>query len=227
MNGHKSGSEPNLDKGENRMNIIEKNEALSTKPLVTDQPLFLWLEQQTRKILGKPMLQEEVLGKVVTQATNDENLIGILLFGSLASGTHTWKSDIDLIFIYQSCQPASGVANLIVDGVMVQYFFTSFETLLENQENVPYLLHIFCNAKILFDRHGTFTPIVNQIEAYFSVHPEVEEEWDQLKELHQVEKKGPVCAQTTILQRWDELEDKYSGGERKRTFFTGIPADGL
>jgi len=227
MNGHKSGSEPNLDIGENRMNIIEKNEALSTKPLVTDQPLFLWLEQQTRKILGKPMLQEEVLGKVVTQATNDENLIGILLFGSLASGTHTWKSDIDLIFIYQSCQPASGVANLIVDGVMVQYFFTSFETLLENQENVPYLLHIFCNAKILFDRHGTFTPIVNQIEAYFSMHPEVEEEWVQLKELHQVEKKGPVCAQTTILQRWDELEEKYSGGGHKRTFFTGMSGDGL
>lgn len=209
------------------MNIIEKNEALSTRPLVTDQPLFLWLEQQTRKFLGKPLLQEEVLGKVVTRATGDQNLIGILLFGSLASGTHTWKSDIDLIFIYQTCQPASGVANLIVDGVMVQYFFTSLDTLIENQENVPHLLHIFCNAKILFDRHGTFTPVVNKIEAYFSMHPEVEEEWVQLKELHQVEKKGPVCAQTTILQRWDEMEEKYSGGVRRRTFFTGMPADRL
>jgi len=227
MNGHLPGSGPIFDKGENSMNIIEKNEALSTKPLVSNQPLFLWLEQQTRKILGKPMLQEEVLGKVVAEATGDQNLIGILLFGSLASGTHTWKSDIDLIFIYQRCQPVSGVANLIVNGVMVQYFFASFDTLLENQENVPYLLHIFCDAKILFDRNGTFTPVVNQIEAYFSVHPEVEEEWMQLEDLHQVEKKGPVCAQTTILQRWDELEDNYSGGERKRTFFTGMPADGL
>jgi hypothetical protein len=34
-------------------------------------------------------------------------LIGILLFGSLASGTHTWKSDIDLIFVYELCEPSS------------------------------------------------------------------------------------------------------------------------
>ena len=32
----------------------------------------------------------------------DPNLLGILLFGSVASGTETWKSDIDLIFIYET-----------------------------------------------------------------------------------------------------------------------------
>lgn len=215
---------PSLEKGTEAMNIIEKNESLSTKPQITDRPLILWLVQNSRRLLGKPLLQEEVLEKVVSQAINDDNLVGILLFGSLASGTHTWKSDIDLLFVYQSCQPSSGIANIIVEGVMVQYFFTSFETLVENQRNVPYLLHIFCDAKILFDRHGTFTPVVNQIEEYFSAHPEVKEEWIRIKNQHQVEKKGPACAQTTILQRWDELEEKYSGGERKRTFFRDLPA---
>ena len=92
--------EPRLKKGANTMNIVEKHEALSSKPLVTDRPLFLWMEQKYRKFLGKPLLQEEVLDNVVTQAIRDENLIGILLFGSVASNTHTWKSDIDLIFIY-------------------------------------------------------------------------------------------------------------------------------
>jgi predicted nucleotidyltransferase len=226
MNGDTPNyQQPSVDKGANTMNIIEKNEALSTKPLVTDRPLFLWLEQNYRKLLRKPMLQEEVLDKVVTQAISDENLIGILLFGSLASGTHTWKSDIDLIFVYQSCQPSSGIANIIVDGVMVQYFFTCFETLVENQKSVPYLLHIFCDAKILFDRHGAFTPVVNQIEGYFLAHPEVQDEWTRIKNLHQVEKKGPICAQTTILQRWDELEQKYSDGTRKRTFFRKLTSD--
>ena len=102
---------------------------------------------------------------------------------------------------------------------MVQYFFSSFDTLVENQENVPYLLHIFCEAKILFDRQGTFSPVVSQIEDYFAAHPEIEAEWIKIESLHQSEKNGPACAQTTILQRWDELEEKYSGGVRKRTFF--------
>ena len=207
------------------MNIVEKNEALSTKPLVPNHPLLLWMTQNYRKITGKPMLQKEVLDKVVSQAIQDENLIGILLFGSLASDTHTWKSDIDLLFVYQECQPESGVANIIVDGVMVQYFFTSFETLLENQENVPYLLYIFCGAKTLFDRRGTFTPVVVQIEDYFAAHPEIEAEWMNIESMHQVEKNGPTCAQSTILQRWDELEEKYSDGTRKRTFFRGLPAE--
>jgi predicted nucleotidyltransferase len=215
---------PVMESDVKTMNIIEKNEALSTKPLVTDRPVFLWLEQNTRRILGKPLLQEEVLDKVVSQATADSNLIGILLFGSLASGTHTWKSDIDLLFVYQACDPTSGVANLIVDGIMVQYFFTNLPTLIENLENVPYLLRIFCGAKILFDREGTFTPIVERVESYFSTHPEIQAEWKRLEDLHQVEKNGPACAQTSILVRWDELEEKYSGGQRKRTFFRNPPA---
>ncbi|MCJ7535082.1 MAG: nucleotidyltransferase domain-containing protein [Anaerolineales bacterium] len=222
-----TGTQPSLESGEIMMNIVEKHEALSSKPQVTDRPLFLWLEHNYRKLLGKPMLQEEVLDKMVTQAISDENLIGILLFGSLASGTHTWKSDIDLVFVYDTCQPASGLANIYVNGVVVQYFFTSFETLVENQENVPYLLNIFCNAKILFDRNGAVGPVVKQIEEYFSAHPEIEAEWAHLKVLHQVEKKGPACAQTSILQRWDQLEEKYSGGDRKRTFFRELPTDRL
>ena len=206
------------------MDIVELNESLSTKPQVTDHPLFLWVQQKTRKLKGKPLRQDEVLEKVVAGATRDDNLIGILLFGSLASGTHTWKSDIDLLFVFQDCQPPSGVANIVVDGVLVQYFFTGFNTLVENIKTVPYLLHIFCDGKILYDRYGTFAPIVDQVKGFFSAHPEVEAEWIRIKALHQEEKKGPQCAQTTIIQRWDELEGKYSGGERKRTFFREFPA---
>jgi predicted nucleotidyltransferase len=201
------------------MNIIENHTAISSEPQVTDRPLYLWLEQNFRKLQGKPMLQEEVLDSVVTQSIKDENLLGILLFGSLASGTHTWKSDIDLIFVYESCEPPSGVANIFVEGIVVQYFFTSYETLVQNQQTVPYLLHMFCDAKILFDRNRSISKVVDQLKKYYAAHPEVEAEWVRLKDLHQVEKKGPACAQTTIFQRWDELEAKYSGGVRKRTFF--------
>lgn len=209
----------NLNTGGNLMNIIENHALISTEPTVTDRPFFLWLEQNYRKLLGKPMLQEEVLEKVVAQATRDENLLAILLFGSVASGTQTWKSDIDLIFVYQDCEPTSGVANLIVDGVMVQYFFCSYETLVESVKSVPYLLHMFCDGKILYDRHESIAPVVDQLQQYYAENPEIEAEWLRFKDLHQVEKNGPACAQTTIFQRWDELEAKYSDGVQERTFF--------
>jgi predicted nucleotidyltransferase len=201
------------------MNIVEHHTGFSLEPQVTDRPVFLWLEQNLRKLQGKPMLQEEVLDRVVTEAIMDENLVGILLFGSLASGTHTWKSDIDIIYVYETCEPSSGVTNIFVDGVVVQYFFTSYEILVQNQEAVPYLLHMFCDAKILFDRHDSISSVVDRLKQYFAAHPEIEAEWMRFKDLHQTEKNGPACTQTTIFQRWDELEDKYSGGVRKRTFF--------
>jgi predicted nucleotidyltransferase len=188
--------------------------------LSTIKPVLLWLEQSLRKIQRKSTLQEEVLDRVVTELQGDQNLLGILLFGSVASGTQTWKSDIDLIFVYRSHDPASGLVNRWVDGIEVQYFFTTLNALSENQETVPYLLHMFCEANILFDRYGTVAPVVDQLKQYFLAHPEIEAEWNRYKELHQVEKQGPNCAQKTIIQRWDELEDKYSGGVRKRTFFT-------
>ena len=214
-----NNSKPSIEIGEITMDMVVNHPRKSGLSSVTDHPVYLWLEQRFRKILGKPLIQEEVLEKVVNELQADENLLGALLFGSVASGTHTWKSDIDLIFIYETYEPPSGLVNRYVNGIEVQYFFTTFDALVQNQVTVPYLLHIFCDAKILFDRNGTIEPVVDQIEGYFVTHPEVEAEWVRLKELHQEEKKGPACAQTTIMHRWDELEDKYSGGVRKRTFF--------
>lgn len=183
------------------------------------QPVFLWLEQTLRKMRGRPSLQDEVLEKLVVEVKTDERLLGILLFGSVASGTQTWKSDIDLIFIYEAYDPPSGLVNRWINGIEVQYFFTTLDTLIQNQQTVPYLLHMFCDAEILFDRHATVTPAIEQLRHYFADHPDIAAEWLQMKELHQVEKKGPACAQTTIIQRWDEMEEKYSGDARKRTFF--------
>jgi predicted nucleotidyltransferase len=189
------------------------------KPTIADHPVLLWFNQNIRRFTGQAPLQEDILETVVNQALADENVIGVLLFGSVAAKTHKWNSDIDLIFIYDDYEPASGLVNYYVSGVEVQYFYATLENLIENQKTVPYLLHMFSEATVLFDRHGSVTPVVDEIRQYFAAHPEIQEEWVHIKELHQVEKKGSQCQQTTIMQRWDELEDKYSGGVRKRTFF--------
>jgi predicted nucleotidyltransferase len=185
-----------------------------------DPPALMWFKQHIRKFTGKALIQEDILETVVNQAIQDENLIGVLLFGSVASKTHTWKSDIDLFFIYDYYEPDSGRLTYYDSGVEVNRFHATLEKAVENQRTVPYLLHMFSESEVLFDRHDTVTPIIDERKQYFAVHPDIQEEWIHLKELHQVEKKGTPCGEMkTIMQRWDELEDKYSGGIRKRTFF--------
>jgi predicted nucleotidyltransferase len=196
-----------------------KSEIRDEKPTIADHPALLWFKQQARRLTGQASLQEDILQTVVNEAMEDENVIGVLLFGSVAEKTHKWKSDIDMIFIYDHHEPASGLVNYYVSGVEVQYFYATLENLIENAKTVPYLLHMFSEAQVLFDRHGSVTPAVDKIRRYFATHPEIQQEWVHIKELHQVEKTGPQCQQTTIIERWDELEDKYSGGVRKRTFF--------
>ncbi len=184
-------------------------------------PVLLRLKQHILKFTGRALLQEDTLETVVSQALKDENLIGVLLFGSVAAKTHTWKSDIDLFFIYDDFKPASGLLTYYVSGVEVNKFFATLEKAIENQKTVPYLLHMFSEAKVLFDRYGSVTPVVDKIKRYFAAHPEIKEEWIHIKELHQVEKQSMSCDEKkkALIQRWDELEDKYSGGVQKRTFF--------
>ena len=192
-------------------------------PTRNDHPVLLWSRQFSRRLTGKRLLQEDILQQVCDRMIGDENVIGILLFGSVASGIHRWRSDIDLIFVYNRHFPSSGLINYFASGVEVQAFYTTLESLLENCEIVPYLLHMFSEAKVLFDRSGTVTPVVDDLRHYFTVHREIEAYWQHLKEIHQVEKKGPQCQQTTIIQRWDELESKFSDGGRQRTFFVTGP----
>jgi predicted nucleotidyltransferase len=167
----------------------------------------------------RTMKHESVLQQVANDAKADPNTLGILLFGSVASGTHNEGSDIDLILVYKSCEPASGLVDAEVDGVKVGTIFFTYETLARAAETVPYLLHIVGSATLLFDRNETTKPLIDRIEEYFNSHPDVEEEWNRIYDRFREEKSQYGCEQTSIIQVWDELEGRHSGGELKRTFF--------
>ena len=150
-----------------------------------NKSLSLWLRQGLRKLQSKPLLQVEILEKVVNHLQADENLLSILLFGSVAIGTHTWKSDIDLIFVYEYHKPSWGLSNQLMDSITVQYFFTTLGFLIQNTDSVPYLLHIFSESQILFDRHNSVAPVIYQLQKYFAAYPEVSADWARYKEWHQ------------------------------------------
>jgi predicted nucleotidyltransferase len=154
------------------------------------------------------------------QEAKESNTLGVLVFGSVASGTHRENSDIDLILVYEKHEPTSGMIDVEVEGIKVGRTFFAYEVIAQGVDTVPYLLHMVVNAKLLFDRNGTIAPLIGRIKEYFEENPDVQEEWNRIYDRFREEKRQFGFEKTTIIDVFDELEGKFSGGTMKRTFFT-------
>ena len=168
------------------------------------------------------MNHDQILQQQLVKAKSNSNTLGFLVFGSVATGTHHEKSDIDLIIILRNHTPSSGLENIVIDDIKVGITFFTYEVLTYSVNTVPYLLHILVNAKLLFDRENTIKPLLEKINNYFMQNPEIADKWNQYYKQLREEKKQFGYEKTTIIDIWNELEKRYSGGEIKRTFFRSI-----
>ena len=168
------------------------------------------------------MKHDQILEQLLAEAKSNSNTLGFLVFGSVALGTHHEKSDIDVITILRNHEPSSGLENIVIDDIKVGNIFFTFEVLTHSVNTVPYLLHILGSAKLLFDRENTIKPLLEKINSYFVENPEMEDEWNRYYKQLREEKKQFGYEKTTIIDVWNELENRYSGGEIKRTFFRSI-----
>ena len=168
------------------------------------------------------MKHDEILEQLVAEAESDPNVLGFLLFGSVATGTQREDSDIDVITLYRANKPEWGIDNSARDGIKVGNIFFSYEIMEDSIESVPYLLHPFVEAKLLFDREGTIEPKQERIKAYFADHPEMEDEWDRFYRQLKEEKAQYGYEKTTIVDVWNELEKRHSGGKTRRPFFNSF-----
>jgi predicted nucleotidyltransferase len=168
------------------------------------------------------MKHDGILSRLVTVAESDPNILGFLVFGSVASGTHREDSDIDVISILRMRRPSSGINNTVIDDIKVGDIFFTYEVLVNSFETVPYLLYPIGGAKLLFDRDGMIKPLLERIKHYFADHPEIADEWIRYYQQLGEEKAKFGCEQTTIIDVWNELEKQYSGGRTKRPFFNSF-----
>ncbi len=168
---------------------------------------------------------DQTLEKLLVKAKSDPNTLCFLVFGSVASGTHNENSDIDVMTILRSHKPSSGINKMTVDGIIVDSLFFTNEVLTQSVSTVPYLLHTLGNAKLLFDRDGTIEPLLGEIKNYFAANPEIEREWEGYhKQLKEAKMKSECAGATgkTIVDVWNELEERYSCGKTKRPFFNSF-----
>ena len=166
------------------------------------------------------------LQDLTMKAEGDPNILGYMVFGSVAKGTHHEGSDIDVISIFRSHGPSSGINKLMVDGLVVDSLFMTQEVFAQSVRTVPYLLHTLVDAKLLLDRENTIEPLLGEIREYFERNPEIESEWKRYFEESKEIKRQTRCRASgegkTIIDVWNELEMRYSGGRIRRPFFNSF-----
>ncbi len=167
------------------------------------------------------MKHETILAGLVEQATADASIVGFLVFGSVARGTQREDSDIDVLTVLRDDTRAR-IGNRVVDGIKVGDLAFSSATLEHSLQEVPYLLHPLGEATVLLDRDGTITPLLARIRAYFADHPAIVAEWSASYERLRVEKATYGYEKTTIIDVWNELERRHSGGHIRRRFFNAF-----
>lgn len=166
------------------------------------------------------MKHQRILEQLVEEEKKNPNTSGVLVYGSVASGTQREDSDLDVFLVYREHKPSSGLYDVQVEGIKVGRTFFTYDVLAESVDSVPCLLHMVGRAKLLLDRYGTIQPLLAAINKYFETNSELEAEWRRINDRLKEEKREFGCEQTTIIEVWNDLERRYSGGAPKRTFFT-------
>jgi uncharacterized protein (DUF302 family) len=168
------------------------------------------------------MKHDEIVQNLAAEAENNPNILGLLVYGSVANGTQREDSDLDLMTILQTCKPSSGVKHKTINGIQVGNIFFTYDVLATGVKRVPYLMHPLAKARLLFDRDGRIKPQHERIQSYFAEHPEITAEWDRYIQQLRQEKARYGHELTTIVDVWNELEKRYSAGKTRRPFFNAF-----
>lgn len=125
------------------------------------------------------MKHDEILNRLVAENERNPNVLGLLVFGSVAVGTQREDSDVDVISVLRRNRPSSGLNNTMIREIKVGEIFFTYDLLVQSVETVPYLLHPLGDAKLLFDREDTIKPLLESIRTYFVDYPEMADEWSR------------------------------------------------
>lgn len=150
-----------------------------------------------------------VLEEIKTKLEVDDNVLAILVFGSVANNTYHENSDIDLSIVYKTFNSGFEFSTDIVDGIKIGQSKWSYERLSERATISPYRMYVFAHAKMLFDKKN-ISNIQKDLITYFNSHPEVQKEWDKINENYQLEKMQHGVGQTNIFDVYADLDRKYS-----------------
>ena len=112
-----------------------------------------------------------VFEKVVNELKSDSLIRGIFVTGSLARGTETEYSDLDIIVLYGE----NKVVEKVVDGVPVEIHYNTLESTIERFSFDAGALYLYVYGKIVEDRFGELNKLQKEAkDKLMSYKPSVE-----------------------------------------------------
>ena len=155
------------------------------------------------------MKHTKVLDSLRHRLEKDANVVALLVFGSVAHGTHHEKSDIDLFVIYSNYPSGYSFSTDIIYGIKVGFSRFSEERLRWNLEKFPYRSYLFAHATLLFDK-DQITILQRKALTYLRAHPAVQKEWEKYLLLYEKEKQKYGAGRTSIFDVHHKLDKKFA-----------------
>lgn len=153
-------------------------------------------------------LRQRIIKEIVDEKKKDPKVVSILLFGSMARGTHTESSDIDIEIIYDE-----GTKRIEVKekrhGIDVDFEIWPKDKFIERIEKYPFLSYPYMEEKILFDPTGIVKEFKMKLKKYFEEHEEILKIWEKWKKVY-LENKKYGKKQKSVKEFYDDLEIRFS-----------------
>lgn len=106
--------------------------------------------------------QLEIFHSLVSEFQKDSTVEGILLNGSVAAGTATELSDLDMIVLGEK----DGFVSKTIDTVLVEIHFVRFDSAVKKLESNPMEVYKYLEAKVEYD-NGKARKIISYAENVF------------------------------------------------------------
>ena len=119
--------------------------------------------------------QLEIFHNLVREFKKDSTIEGVLLNGSVAVGTATEESDLDLIVIGKKEEFVSQ----LIDSVLVEIHYTSFESAIKKMKTNPKEVYKYLDAKIEYDS-GKAQEIISYAENTYKKYRVLEREQNEI-----------------------------------------------
>lgn len=161
--------------------------------------------------MANPSKLERILSKKSGELKKDSNVLGFYLIGSMARGTATKNSDIDIEVIYSS-RKSYKLKDEFIEGTKIGLGLDSLNGFIEECEEHPENAYILLNSKILYDPKGVIFRYTKKVKAFFKMNPEILKYWEENYAEYQRLKKAKK-SRKTYFDAVKELNKKIKSKE--------------